>query len=599
MWDLSCPDWEDRIRNGRSLIPDLPLNEDEARMGLGFFDELSLPDVPEKPRMRHAAGQWFRDIVRASFGSWDPKAQVRHIRDILALAPKGSAKTTFGAGMTLDVMLMNRRPRAEAMFIGPTQAISDRAYEQAVGMIDDNSDLKRRFRPRDHLKTIEDLVTQSEMSVKTFDVNILTGSILIFVFLDELHLLGRFATAAKVLRQIRGGLDKTPEGLLLMTTTQSDEAPTGVFADELLLARKIRDGKYRGQVIRPMLPVLYEFPRDIASDRKKWSNPDNWPMVMPNLGRSVHMNTLIPDWNSEQEKGEHAIRIWASQHLNIEIGVGIRNDAWAGAEFWLENPKTGASNVDSTLTLKEVIRRSEVIVIGIDGGGLDDLLGVAVLGREVETGRWLLWCHAWAHEIVKERRQEIAPKLDDLAKAKELTFVQLPGDDVYQLADVVMEVEASGKLAEEDAIGVDSYGVAAIVEELTSEERGIAPERIVGIGQGWQLNGAIKTTERNLAGGTLLHDGSGLMNFAVENAKIEPRGNAISVTKQVSGSAKIDPLMAVFAAVVLMGRNPKASGNSGWNTDDLDALEAKIAAEMVRAESEEMTKLRGAGLGVY
>jgi hypothetical protein len=36
MWDLSCTDWEDRIRQGRTLIPDLPLYEEEAELGVKF-----------------------------------------------------------------------------------------------------------------------------------------------------------------------------------------------------------------------------------------------------------------------------------------------------------------------------------------------------------------------------------------------------------------------------------------------------------------------------------------------------------------------------------------------------------------------------------
>lgn len=70
-WDTSCPDWEDRIRRGASLMPDLPLFQAEADMGLAFYDEMRLPDVPGNPRLGDASGQWFRDLVRSVFGSWD------------------------------------------------------------------------------------------------------------------------------------------------------------------------------------------------------------------------------------------------------------------------------------------------------------------------------------------------------------------------------------------------------------------------------------------------------------------------------------------------------------------------------------------------
>jgi hypothetical protein len=33
-WNLSCPDWAERIRTGGSLIPELPLNRAEAEHAL-------------------------------------------------------------------------------------------------------------------------------------------------------------------------------------------------------------------------------------------------------------------------------------------------------------------------------------------------------------------------------------------------------------------------------------------------------------------------------------------------------------------------------------------------------------------------------------
>jgi len=549
MWDLSCQDWQSRISEGRSLIPDLPLVESEARMGLAFFDELQLPDQPGLPKMRDAAGPWFRDLVRAVFGSWDPATQVRHIRDFFAMLPKGQSKTTYTAGLLLTVMLMNKRPRAEALFVGPTQAIADNAYDKAVGMIEASRDLKRRFKTRDHVKTIEDLLTHSELKVKTFDVNILTGTILIAALVDELHLLGRNPHTTKVLRQIRGGLEKTPEGLLGITTTQSDEIPAGAFRDELKMARKIRDGKFRGKIIRPMLPLIYELPSEIARDPAQWQNPENWPTVMPNLGRSVHLQSLIADWETEKAKGEHAARIWASQHLNIEIGVGIKSDNWIGAQFW-------AGAEDATIIgLESLIARCEAIVIGIDGGGLDDLFGLAVLGRETGSKTWLSWSHAWCDRVVLERRPSIAAFLLDFEKAGDLTIVDTAMEDLTDIIDLVEKVLDADLLA---GVAIDNEGpYGDLVDELDKIGVNEEAELIIGIGQSYRLMRAIKTTERKLKRGNLRHAPSPMMNWIMGNIKIEPTATAIRATKQNAGDAKVDPAFALWDAAEVMTRNPQ------------------------------------------
>jgi phage terminase large subunit-like protein len=77
--------------------------------------------------------------------------------------------------------------------------------------------------------------------------------------------------------------------------------------------------------------------------------------------------------------------------------------------------------------------------------------------------------------------------------------------------------------------------------------------------RGLDLTGAIKTAECKRADSSLLHGGQALMAWAVSNARVEPKGNAIVITKQASGTAKIDSLMATFNAVAWMSANPASS----------------------------------------
>lgn len=449
--------------------------------------------------------------------------------------------TTQGALLMLVALLLNERPRASCIMTAPVQDVAQLAFDAAAGAIALDPVLDRKLHVREHIKTIVHRETKAELAIMTFDPEVMTGQKPVYALIDELHVIAKMSKASSALRQLRGGMIPFPEGFLAFITTQSEEPPTGVFKAELDRARDIRDGKREGA----LLPVLYELPEDIQKSPDAWRDPAHWPMVTPNAGRSISIPRLVEEMRDAKLKGEDELRGWASQHLNIEIGIALRHNGWVGANYWEQC-------AEPTLTLDELLRRSEVVTFGIDGGGLDDLLGAAAIGREEGTGKWLHWAHAWAHEIVLERRKAEADRYQQFANEGDLTIVSHIGDDVEEVADIVDRIEQVGLL---DNVGVDAAGIGDVVDALVLKK--IDEKRIIGVPQGWKLVGTIKTVERKLAGKEMLHGSRPMMAWVVGNAKVEPRGNAVSITKQISGSAKIDPLMATFDAAALMSMNPK------------------------------------------
>lgn len=167
--------------------------------------------------------------------------------------------------------------------------------------------------------------------------------------------------------------------------------------------------------------------------------PENFHLVNPNMGFSVDRPTLERLFMQAEIDGEAELRGFLAKHLNIEIGLALMSDAWVGAEFWEPQAATW-------LNLEQILERCEVIDVGGDGGGLDDLLGLAVIGREAGTRRWFHWAHAWAHPSVLDRRKSEAPRLRDLEAIGDLTIVKRIGDDVEEFAAIVKRINETGLL---------------------------------------------------------------------------------------------------------------------------------------------------------
>ena len=545
-WTTACPDWRERIVARQSLITSPPLFPAEAEAALNVFKSLRVVDVPGCPTFGEVGDPWVFEIVATIFGAQNPEG-FRLIREFFLCVSKKNGKSTLAAGIMLTALIRNWRMANELLILAPTIEAANNAFNPAAEMVRIDPKLhsaeKGFLLIQDHLKTITHLNTRSTLKVVAADKKTVVGKKAGFILVDELWELGKSSRADAMLREATGGMVSRPEGFLISITTQSDEPPSGVFRDKLAYARDVRDGKVED---RKFLPIVYEYPETMV-EAEAYLDPANFYVTNPNIGRSVSVEWLEDELRKELAKGPETRNVFLAKHLNVEIDMNMRTDRWSGADAW---PGQAIK-----LDLADLIARCEVAVVGIDGGGLDDLFGLTVVGRERDTKHWLSWSHAWCHSGVLQRRKLIATKLRDFQRDGDLTIV---GDELADLTEIVATVQVvkdAGILA---SVAVDPAGHGELVDALASIEVTQEAKNLVGVSQGWGLMNAIKTAERKLVNGTFLHAGGDLMTWCVGNIQIEPTATAIRATKQNAGDAKIDPAMAMFNAVAIMCLNPQA-----------------------------------------
>jgi phage terminase large subunit-like protein len=567
-WSTACEDWGDRIVSGRSIVPVGALFPEEADAALAAFRDLRVVDAAGSPTIGESSREWIIDFASALFGSYDPVAAKRLITNYFILISKKNGKSTTAAAIMLTALLMNWRKSAEFLILAPTLEVANNSFFAARDMVKADEELAELLHVQEHLKQITHEGTGAILKVVAADNDTVSGKKATGVLVDELWLFGKRANAENMLREATGGLVSRPEGFVVYLSTQSDEPPAGVFKQKLQYFRDVRDGKI---VDKRSLPVLFEFPPKMVEE-KAYLDPANFYVTNPNIGLSVSREWLEAELSAAQAAGEESVRGFVAKHLNIEVGQALRSDRWAGAEYW-------EAAADPGLTLDELLASCDVVTIGIDGGGLDDLYGFCVIGRERGDGdvrfrRWLCWNHTWCARVAVERRKSEAAKYADFEAAGELTIVDNLDDAEVEMAGIIKRIHDAGLLA---GVGMDPAGAKSLVDKL--ECAGVPTDLIAAVSQGYKLNGIIVDCERRLFSRTLIHGGQTLMSWAVSNARLELKGNAVIVTKQASGKAKIDPLMALFDAATLMSMNPEPTGISVF-----DRLAAGDVDEAVQAD---------------
>lgn len=567
VWSTACPDWRDRIIAGTPLTPCEPLFQSAVDRAMRVFDALQIVDAGVT---FGDCRPWVKEFAAAVFGSYcdvegHPDEGRRLIKSFFMLISKKNTKSTIAAGIMLTVLILNWRQEAEYLILSPTKEVADNSFKPIKAAIEADEELSAMFHVQQHLRMVTHRETKATLKVVAADSATVSGKKATAVLVDELHEFGKVAKAEDMLVEATGGLMSRPEGFTIYLTTQSSAPPAGVFKKELDYARAVRDGK----IIDPSYyPIIYEFPDEYLDPRTRWyMREENWYMTNPNMGLSVDEDTLRQKISKAGSSGEDSLQSIVSKHLNVQIGLDLGADAWPAAQYW---PET----VDSALkSIENLCDRCEVITAGIDGGGLDDLLGLTLTGRVTGTvDEYLSWSHAWVHDKLLDRRKEIADRLRDFERDGHLTVSDDTDAHADQLAVMVAAVSKRDLLA---GIGVDPARMASVQRALANE--GIIdaedpdPKFFVKVRQGWSLYSPMLWMELALVAGRYKHAEQPIVDWNMGNAKVVARGNAMLVTKEVSGKAKIDLVISSLCAAELMSYNPSAR-TGGYSLDDLSMM---------------------------
>ena len=241
----------------------------------------------------------------------------------------------------LTALIRNYRPEAELTLIAPTKDVADRAFRQASGSVRLDAKLSKLFHIQRHVRSITHRTTGAVLLIRAADTDVITGSKSTFTLVDETHVFADHSRAADVFLELRGALAARP-GWVPFPDHHAEQAAAGwgVSPGTAQRARRARWPPRPSLAAGPL-----RVPAGDARERRVARAVRYWGLVNPNMGRSVNMAFLEREFLKADRSGPAAMALFASQHLDVEIGLSLRTDRWPGTEYWMQR-------ADPTLTLR-------------------------------------------------------------------------------------------------------------------------------------------------------------------------------------------------------------------------------------------------------
>jgi phage terminase large subunit-like protein len=364
---------------------------------------------------------------------------------------------------------------------------------------------------------------------------------------DELHLCAtEVKSFASILDQARrGGQNWGGQYLELLISTAPPERSTGIWAETLDVARRVRDGSLPDNTF---FPLLYEWPLSRADLDPE--DATQWWRGMPSCTADGTMAPRELQREFEQVRLTSSARDMAlllSQRLGIEPNESRGANQTVMQELW---PAAKAPDNPA----------AEPIAISLDPGGVSDPFA-AVFGWR-ESGNICIRAKQYlSQKGYADASDNLRALYDKAVAAGELRiFATIEEMDAAVLEDLRFAYSKNMPI-----IGGDRYGRAGFVPRLENEL--IGPGKFLEVKQGWSLMRAHDGAEALLLDGKLRVVHSPLLDANVQNLRLEDGPNGRRFSKAETGMSgrgehKTDGCMAALGCLEILLEHTSDDGSS-------------------------------------
>lgn len=508
-----------------------------AEHAWNFASQLQLPEIIGNPTFGETAAPWMKDLFFAIFGDTDysdPKFR-RKISNYFLLIPKKNAKTTTAALIMLTNLIQTPLSKIQMILLGASEKVAFHAYRTIKNAIEADPELSSMIKIKHTEKLFFNLQNGCELIVQTPLGRASAGSKAPYIFVDELWEIGKLQNGSNVITEITGGIASYPQGFVIYASTQSDNPPHGVFAEELNTARNIRDGKLE---VDNYCPILFEYPQKMIKDQSALI-PENFHLVNPSIGYSVDIDYLINKAKIAANEGGEKWRQFTAKHLNIEPGHYAAVAAWSVAEYWDKYKKD--------YDFHEFMQKADVLTFGVDVGGRSDFFAITAIAYNREEKSYYTYARAW---LTRDGYYRITKKRDlsGLVDNRQLRLVETYEDAQSASTDFIAELMAHKKFYR---FGYDPMDADRLLNLMKG--RRLKTNKAFPVPHGYRLTPFLHKIDGLVGDGKMFHQTDDLLlTMCVLNVKLVARGSNVMIDKNNSTFDKIDNAIALALAISQM-----------------------------------------------